>query len=240
MRVDKLLASTSEASRKDVKQWLKQGFVTVDGVVVKEGKRHVDPSAQVVELRGQHINYQKFVYLMLNKPKGVVSATEDNLHQTVIDLVKDNWGHKQLFPVGRLDKDTEGLLLLTNDGSYSHRLMAPKKHVPKRYAAVIEGRVTDEDVARFKEGVVLEDGYVTKPGHLEIVSQGETSFVYVIISEGKFHQVKRMFATVDKRVVQLKRESIGDLQLDAALGSGEYRELSEEERAASLNEQTSP
>lgn len=229
MRIDKLLANLGYGSRKEVKQLLKGGQVKVNGLVVKDAKQHVDPNKENVTLNGETIEYKEFIYLMMNKPPEVLSATEDNRSETVIDLLEIEDQVYEPFPVGRLDKDTEGLLLITNDGQLAHRLLSPKKHVPKTYFALIDGEVTDEDITAFQKGVTLDDGYVTKPGELIILKSGIRSDIVLTITEGKFHQVKRMFEAVGKRVVYLKRISMGPLLLDDTLELGEYRELSEEE-----------
>ncbi|HRU41974.1 MAG TPA: 16S rRNA pseudouridine(516) synthase, partial [Candidatus Diapherotrites archaeon] len=169
------------------------------------------------------------IYIMMNKPQGVISATEDSRERTVIDLLSDEFKAFKPFPVGRLDKDTEGLLLLTNDGQLAHRLLSPKKHVPKTYIAKVAGRVSEEDAEAFSNGVTLEDGYRTMASRLEILVRGSISLVEVTIYEGKFHQVKRMFQAVGKEVIFLKRISMGELKLDETLEPGEYRELNEEE-----------
>ncbi|MGM0524085.1 MAG: 16S rRNA pseudouridine(516) synthase, partial [Bacillota bacterium] len=173
----------------------------------------------------------EFVYFMLNKPPGVVSATEDMRDETVIDLLELADQVRSPFPVGRLDKDTEGLLLLTNDGKLAHQLLSPKKDVGKRYYATVSGNVTEADITTFKQGVILDDGYQTKPADLIILESDETSEIELVISEGKFHQVKRMFEAVGKQVVYLKRLKMGELELDPSLELGEYRELTEEELA---------
>ena len=229
MRIDKLLANIGHGSRKEVKQLLKAGAVTVNGEVIKDAKQHVDPKKDRVMLYEEEVYYREFVYLMMNKPPGVISATEDTREETVVDLLEVEHAVFNPFPVGRLDKDTEGLLLLTNDGVLAHQLLSPKKHVPKTYFAVIDGEVTEEDSKAFQKGVTLDDGYVTKPGKLTILKSGLRSDIELTITEGKFHQVKRMFEAVGKRVVYLRRISMGPLQLDEELDLGEYRELTEEE-----------
>ena len=216
-------------SRKEVKQLLKMKAVTVDGEVAKDVSKHVDPVKQNVSVLGERVHYQEFIYLMMHKPPGVISATEDLHDQTVIDLLDPFHAHFEPFPVGRLDKDTEGLLLITNDGGLTHNLLSPKKHVPKVYYAQIDGEVTEADIEAFSRGVMLEDGYMTKPGELVILNAGPTSEIELTISEGKFHQVKRMFESVGKKVTYLKRLSMGSLKLDEQLELGEYRELTEEE-----------
>ncbi|POZ55276.1 Ribosomal small subunit pseudouridine synthase A [Lysinibacillus sphaericus] len=237
MRLDKLLANMGYGSRKEVKQLLKQKAVSVDGTYVKDAAMHVDPEQQNVVVFGERVVYTEFVYYMMNKPPGVISATEDLRDETVIDLLDPLHQHFQPFPVGRLDKDTEGLLLLTNDGVLAHNLLSPKKHVPKVYYAKIEGIVTQEDGERFARGVELDDGYVTKPGKLVILKSAPQSEIELTIQEGKFHQVKRMFEAeaVGKRVIYLKRLSMGSLQLDESLALGEYRELTPEELAGLQN-----
>lgn len=232
-----MLANLGYGSRKEVKQLLKSGSVKVDDMVVKDAKQHVDPEKQTVTLNGEVIEYREFIYLMMNKPQGVLSATEDNNTETVIDLLELEDQVYEPFPVGRLDKDTEGLLLITNDGQLAHRLLAPKKHVPKTYFAVIEGEVKEADIKAFAHGVTLDDGYETKPGELKILKSGIRSDIELTITEGKFHQVKRMFEAVGKRVVYLQRISMGPLALDETLELGEYRELTDEEIDLLMNYQ---
>jgi 16S rRNA pseudouridine516 synthase len=237
MRIDKMLANLGYGSRKEVKGLLKKGAVKINGEIVKDAKEHIDPNQNVVTINGQEVVYKEFIYLMMNKPGGVISATEDNRDETVIDLLEMEDQVYEPFPVGRLDKDTEGLLLITNDGQLSHRLLSPKKHVPKTYFAVIEGEVTKEDILAFRNGVILDDGYETKPGELVILKSGLMSDIELTITEGKFHQVKRMFQAVGKRVVYLKRISMGSLKLDETLELGEYRELTDEELEELINYQ---
>ncbi|WP_027415091.1 pseudouridine synthase [Aneurinibacillus terranovensis] len=229
MRLDKILANMGYGSRKEIKKICKNGMVRVDGVVAKDSSMHVDPSTQEIVIAGEVVHYREIVYLMMNKPQGVVSATEDLVDETVVDILDPEYYSFDVFPVGRLDKDTEGLLLLTNDGKLAHELLSPKKHVPKMYFARIEGRVTEEDAAKFKKGVTLDDGYTTLPAELNIISQGTISEIELTIYEGKFHQVKRMFQAVGKKVIFLKRLTMGNLSLDEELEPGEYRELTEEE-----------
>ncbi|MDR7000494.1 pseudouridine synthase [Neobacillus niacini] len=229
MRIDKMLANLGYGSRKEVKQLLKSGAVKVNDVVVKDAKEHVDPNKETVTLNGEAIEYKEFIYLMMNKPQGVLSATEDHSCETVIDLLELEDQVYEPFPVGRLDKDTEGLLLITNDGQLAHRLLSPKKHVPKTYFAVIDREVTEDDIHAFADGVTLDDGYKTKPGELKILKSGLRSDIELTITEGKFHQVKRMFEAVGKKVVYLQRISMGPLALDETLELGEYRELTDEE-----------
>ncbi len=240
MRIDKMLANIGYGSRKDVKKLLKSGAVKVDGVIIKDAKQHVDPENQLVTVYGEEVEYREFIYLMMNKPPGILSATEDDRQETVVDILQEEDQVFDPFPVGRLDKDTEGLLLLTNDGQLAHRLLSPKKHVPKTYFARISGEVTNEDIEAFSKGVTLEDGYHTKPGHLVILSSGPISEIELTITEGKFHQVKRMFEAVGKKVTYLKRLTMANLVLDETLELGEYRELTEEELEALMQYEKKP
>lgn len=228
IRLDKFLADMGAGTRAEVKKYIRQGMVEVDGVIVKSPETKVDIDTQKVLCQGKPIVYEHFVYYMLNKPAGVVSATTDKQDRTVIELIKDK-KRKDLFPVGRLDKDTEGLLLITNDGELAHRLLSPKKHVDKVYYAKIQGKVTEEDVSTFANGVSLGCGEEAKPAKLEILVSDEISEIKLTIQEGKFHQVKRMFEEVHKKVIYLKRLSMGTLQLDEHLKLGEYRLLTKEE-----------
>lgn len=229
MRLDKLLSNMGFGSRKEVRQLLKNGAILVNGEIEKGASKHIDTSADEVTLLGEPVVYREFIYLMMNKPQGVLSATEDSRDETVVDLLDDAYRHFNPFPVGRLDKDTEGFLILTNDGKLSHSLLSPKKGVPKTYYAHISGVVTEEDGEAFARGVMLDDGYVTKPGQLRILKSGEMSEIELTITEGKFHQVKRMFISVGKSVIYLKRLSMGPLSLDESLPLGSYRELTDEE-----------
>lgn len=229
-RIDKILSNMGYGTRKEVKELIKSGLVEIGGTVVKDSGQQVDAESQEIKVGGSRLFYKDSIYLVMNKPQGVISATEDNRERTVVDLLPDEFKAFNPFPVGRLDKDTEGLLLLTNDGQLSHRLLSPKKHVPKTYMASVRGRVTEEDVETFSKGVTLEDGYKTMASQLLILEQGSTSLVEITIYEGKFHQVKRMFQAVDKEVIYLKRISMGELKLDETLEPGDFRELNEKER----------
>lgn len=230
IRLDKMLSNMGKGSRSEMKDALRFGQIKVNGVTVRTGKDKVDPDKDVVTFRGEPVMYKKYLYLVLNKPQDVISATEDNHHKTVIDLIDESYKHYDLFPVGRLDIDTEGLLIITNDGDLTHQLLAPKKHVPKTYFAIIQGRVTEKDQKAFSEGIVLEDGYRCKPAELSILEyQTGKSEIELIIHEGKFHQVKRMFEAVGKRVIFLKRTQMNEMVLDPDLEVGAYRELTEAE-----------
>lgn len=228
MRLDKYLGNMGCGTRKELKLMIKKGKANVNGKVEKDPGKHVNPDVDQVTFLGQEIGFKPLVYIMLNKPDGFVSATEDSRERTVLELI-DGYEHYELFPVGRLDKDTEGLLILSNDGKMAHNILSPKKHVPKTYYAVIDGKVTDADVKAFKKGVTLEDGYETMPADLTVLKSDWESEIELIIMEGKYHQVKRMFESVGKSVTYLKRTQMGALQLDETLGLGEYRELIQEE-----------
>jgi 16S rRNA pseudouridine516 synthase len=229
MRLDKLLSNMGFGSRKDVKQLLKKKLVVIDGNIETEGNMHVCPNEQIVVVDGEKVHYQAYVYLMLHKPAGFISATVDDKDPTVIDLVSATYGHFKLSPVGRLDKDTEGLLLLTNDGKLNHTLTSPNKEIYKKYYAKIAGQVEEEHITLFSEGIVLDDGYKTKKAFLEIEKSGVESEIHLSISEGKFHQVKRMFQAIGMKVVYLKRVQIGQLRLDDSLSVGSLRPLTDEE-----------
>lgn len=230
-RIDKVLGNLGYGSRSELKKMVKQGRITLNGAVVKDSGAQTDPECDTIEVDGETVVYRKFIYLMLHKPPGVISATEDLRDKTVIDLLPDEFKVFSPFPVGRLDKDTEGLLLLTNDGGLAHDLLSPRKHVPKTYLADCVGRIGDAEIAQFKTGVRLDDGYITLPAKLEILHYSEyadgrvKSRISLTISEGKFHQVKRMFESVGSKVTYLKRVSMGALQLDESLPMGSFREL---------------
>ena len=230
MRLDKCLADCGLGTRSEVKSLLKAKRITVNGKVVTNGKVQVNPETDEILFDGETIQYEKFVYIMMNKPKGVVSATEDNLHKTVLDLIDPVYFKKGVFPVGRLDIDTHGLLLLTNDGELAHRLLSPKKHVTKIYQARVEGVMTVEDAAAFEKGIVLSDGTECMPARLDILSTTQDeSIVQIHLKEGKFHQVKRMVKACGKTVVDLQRLTMGPLKFDESLALGESRPLTEEE-----------
>lgn len=230
MRLDKLLAHVGLGSRKEVKKILKNRMVRINGEIITDGKMQVDPDKDQIFLGEERIIYKPYIYLMMNKPKGVLSATEDFYDKTVVDLLSDKDAVYKPFPVGRLDKDTVGLLLLTNDGKLAHQLLSPKKHVPKTYYAIIKGKVTEKLVPLFQNGIVLDDGYQTLPAKLTIIQSGEVySEIELTIYEGKFHQVKRMFQAVGMYVTFLKRLSMGPLTLDESLSEGKYRHLTDEE-----------
>ena len=227
LRLDKFLADMGIGTRSEIKSWIRKGRVKVNNIVVKKPETKVTLDDDIY-FDERKVSYQKLVYYMLHKPAGVISATRDNFSQTVLDLITDK-KRKDLFPVGRLDKDTEGLLLITNDGELAHQLLSPKKHVDKVYYAEVKGVVTEEDQKAFQEGVMIEDNYRTLPAQLTILKSDSISEIELTIQEGKFHQVKRMFLAVGKEVIYLKRLSMGPLKLDEQLQPGECRELTENE-----------
>ena len=220
IRLDKYISDLGLGSRKEIRDWIRSGRVSVDGRVIRQSDEKLDPASAAVCLDGEALRYRKAVYLMMNKPEGVITATEDENQKTVLDLLPKTLRSRGLFPVGRLDKDTSGLLILTDDGDYAHRVSAPKSGVVKRYLAEVDGEPDEEDAAAFQSGLVLADGT------LEIL--GDRRCI-VSVSEGKYHQVKRMLASRGKPVKALKRLSIGALDLDESLAPGEFRELSEQE-----------
>jgi 16S rRNA pseudouridine516 synthase len=264
IRLDKMLGNLGYGTRSGIKSLIKQGAVTVNGERIKDHGMQINPNLDEVALDGEIIAYRDTVYVLLHKPAGVVSATEDNRDRTVIDLLDEDLTVLSPFPVGRLDKDTEGLLLITNDGKLSHELLSPRKHVPKTYRALVAGDVNADDAETFFKGVTLDDGYVTMPSQLRVLARTSNhgapyngdieqhaieltdairlsqnqeemksaptlSWIELTIHEGKFHQVKRMFEAVGKKVLYLRRIAMGPLRLDSTLAPGEWRELTEEE-----------
>lgn len=228
-RLDKIISATGKKSRREVREMVRQGRVLVDGKPAPAADMKVDPQTAVILLDGEPLGYEKFTYVMLHKPAGVLTATEDRRQETVLDLLPPELRRRALSPVGRLDKDTEGLLLLTNDGQLAHRLLSPKSHVDKVYYARVDGALEPGDIAAFAAGMMLGDGLECLPAGLEILSPTEA---LVTLREGKFHQVKRMLAARGKPVLYLKRLSMGRLRLDPALAPGAWRMLTEEERSA--------
>ena len=231
MRLDKFLVENGLGSRSQVKDVLKKGLVLVNGRAEKSPKTQINETADEVVVSGQKLTYEKFVYYLLNKPKGYISATEDERHKTVLDLLDETARQKEVFPVGRLDIDTHGLLLLTNNGKLAHAMLSPKKHVEKIYRAQVVGLMNQSDVERFARGIELKD-FTCHPAQLKIVEldeEKEISLVEITLAEGKFHQVKRMVAACGKEVTDLQRLSMGPLQLDPELALGEWRRLTEEE-----------
>ena len=228
-RLDKILSNMGYGSRKIVKKFIKDGLVRVNDEIILDNEYKVNPYEESIFLKGEEILYRKYIYLMMNKPQGLVSSTDDPHTETVIDLLDEEYLIYKPFPAGRLDKDTEGLMFITNDGKLTHELLSPKKGINKTYYADIDGFVEEEHIAIFKNGIILEDGYKTLPADLEILESGVFSKIMLTIQEGKFHQVKRMFQALDMNVIYLKRHSIGELILDPMLNLGDYRELTLEE-----------
>lgn len=227
-RLDKVIASQSTLSRKDAVKAIREKRVTVNGALCREGDRKIDTQVDRVTLDGTPLNYRKNVYYLLNKPAGVVSATEDREERTVIDLVPPEMRREGLFPAGRLDKDTTGLLILTDDGDFAHRMLSPKKHVDKTYVATLDREPEESVSAAFEKGITLGDGTVCRPGQAEPL---DGTRVQVVIREGKYHQVKRMFAALGYHVQALERVRIGSLELDPTLAPGELREMTAQEAA---------
>lgn len=229
-RLDKILSHLGYGSRSELRKLAKQGAVTVNGAIVKDSAAHVLPEQDIIAVHGTVIRYREHIYLMMNKPPGVISSTDDPREKTVLDLLKPEDAALAPFPVGRLDKDTEGLLILSSDGQMAHNVLSPKKHVNKTYYAEVTGCVGEADQQAMKLGITLDDGYVTMPAELRILeAEPEQSKIELTIQEGKFHQVKRMFLALGKKVTYLKRIRMGTIDLDPSLKLGDYRELTEAE-----------
>lgn len=227
-RIDKILSNMGFGSRKEIKKFIKDGLVYANEKLVEKPNEKYNPYEDEIIINGEKVYYRKYIYLMMNKPQNTVSATFDNLHETVIDLLPFDYKAFDPFPVGRLDKDTVGLLLITNDGELNHKLLSPRSEISKVYYAYLEKEVEESAIKKFERGIVLDDGYKCLPGKLEIVSDDKKE-ARVTIMEGKFHQVKRMFHAVDNEVIFLEREKFGPLKLDENLEEGEFRELTEDE-----------
>jgi 16S rRNA pseudouridine516 synthase len=231
MRIDKFLANQNIGSRSQVKQYIRKGCITVNDAICKNPDTQINENEDIIKYNGALINYQQFHYYMLNKPAGCVSATNDNVHKTVLELLKDV-DTRNLFPVGRLDIDTEGLLLITDDGGLAHRLLSPSKHVDKTYFACINGIADESSIEAFRNGIDIGDDKLTKPARLVILSTEEaaqTSTIELTLTEGRYHQVKRCFLALKMEVTYLKRLSMGNLRLDPSLKPGDFRELTTEE-----------
>jgi len=225
-RLDKILSNSGYGSRKELKEYIKKGLVRVNARVVKSPEEHVNPETDEIFLNGEKLIYKKFIYIMMNKPAGVLTAARDKNQKTVYDLLPEFYKKFDLSSVGRLDKDTEGLLVLTNDGNGIHKLISPKKHKDKVYFAVLEKELTEQDILTFQNGIDI-GGYVAMPAKLQICERNTEA--YITLHEGKFHQVKRMFEALENKVLFLKRVKIGGLKLDPSLELGKMRELTEEE-----------
>ena len=230
MRIDKFLGLTGCASRAEAKKLIRSGAVTVNGVAVRSADTKLDPEKDRVLFCGKEVVYRKYTYIMMKKPQGVVSATEDGREKTVIDLLPGDMRKTDLFPCGRLDKNTLGLMLITDNGDLAHRLLSPKSHVEKKYYFRSRFPVTEEEAGRFENGLTLEDGYETKPARIELRGDGDEGIITLV--EGKYHQIKRMLEALNNKITYLERISFGPLVLDEALDRGEWRYLAEEEIAA--------
>lgn len=224
-RLDKLIASRGTLSRKDAQKQIRSGAVTVNGAVCRQIDCKVDPDTDKITVAGQAVCTDRHLYIMLNKPAGVVSATEDRREKTVLDILPEELKRPGLFPAGRLDKDTEGLLIITDDGDFAHRMLSPKKHVDKRYIAKLDGEITPEMITAFENGIIFRDGTRCLPAKLEILPETDGLSGIVTICEGKFHQVKKMFSAVGRKVVHLQRISIGNLYLDSKLPIGKAKKM---------------
>ena len=227
-RLDKIIASQGKSSRSEVKKLIKEGRITVNGVIAKKGDIKVGQKDEI-SVDGELLIYKKNVYIMLNKPQGVISATEDRSQKTVLDLVPPELSRPGLFPAGRLDSDTTGFVLLTDDGAFAHRILSPKNHIMKTYHATLRDPLTDDDIEKFRAGLTLGDGTACLEAHVRVLSEGDTTVAEVKICEGKYHQVKRMFASIGNKVLLLRRVRMGALELDENLPEGECRELTADE-----------
>ncbi len=225
VRLDKFLADNGIGTRSEVKKIIKSGQITVNGIAAKDNSIKIDIDKDIIKYKINIVNYRKYIYLMLNKPSGVISATEDKNCKTVIDILPENYRSRGLFPIGRLDKDTLGLLLLSNDGEFAHNTLSPKKHIDKTYYAEFDGILPDNAQELFEKGIELKD-FICKPARLNIISESSAE---VVITEGKYHQIKRMFASLGCKITYLKRTAFGEIRLDSALKEGEFRELNKEE-----------
>ena len=228
-RLDKILASQGTLSRRDVKEMVKKGRISINGIVAKKSDIKIDIDNDTVTLDGEILSLKEHIYIMLNKPQGIVSASESDTDETVVDLVPDELFRKGLFPAGRLDKDTTGFVLITDDGDFAHKILSPKNHIFKTYLATLEHSLSKSDVQMLENGITLADGTTLKEAKVEIVEDGEHPLVQIMICEGKYHQVKRMFAAAGNKVIALHRSKMGNLELDSNLKPGECREITQEE-----------
>ena len=227
-RLDKMVASLTGCSRKDARGMVLRGRVSVNGAVSGNIALKVDPKTDDIKIDGQSYTYKKFVYIMINKPKGILSASNDKSRETVVDLVKPEFNREGLFPVGRLDKDTTGLLIITDDGDFGHKVISPKSMIEKEYLVTLDKPITDEDIKTLESGVTLVDGTVCRPASVKLANDEKTK-IFITITEGKYHEIKRMLGVVNIGVDELDRVRIGKLYKDNKLSFGEYRELTAEE-----------
>ena len=225
IRLDKFFSSQNLATRKEVKELLKQGAILVNGQTGNKAEDKIDPEKDEICLNGTPVNYKKYLYLMMNKPQGVVSATNDRSQTTVLDLVPPELFRPGLFPAGRLDKDTTGFLLLTDDGEFAHRILSPKKHIAKTYHALLSAPLSEEQMKSFENGLVLKDGFQCLPARITPIGEGRTPLVEIVLWEGKYHQIKRMIGALGEKVLALKRVKMGSLPLDPDLQPGQCREI---------------
>lgn len=229
IRLDKLLSNMGFGSRKEIKNIIRSGCVEIDEKVIKDPSAKINHNDKRIFVKGEPVKYQKYTYIMLNKPAGIVSST-DSSDTNVIDILSERLRYIKLFPAGRLDKDTEGFVLLTNDGKMAHNILSPKKHIEKEYYVELDGNITEKNIITIEKGIVLEDGYRCLECRIETISnEMKLCKLKIFIKEGKYHQIKRMFKMIDRNVIFLKRLSIGEIRLDSNLKKGEYRELSTEE-----------
>lgn len=228
-RLDKILASQGTLSRKEVKEMIRKGRIALNGAVVKDSSLKINENNDIVSVDGVELVLKKHIYIMLNKPQGVVSASESDTDETVVDLVPENLFRKGLFPAGRLDKDTTGFVLITDDGDFAHKILSPKNHIFKTYIAELEHRLSESDIKSLENGITLDDGTELKESKVEVIEDTDKPMVRIMICEGKYHQVKRMFAATGNKVLSLHREKMGELYLDENLKPGECREITPEE-----------
>lgn len=228
-RLDKIIANSGTLSRKEVHRLIKSGAVSVNGITTKDRGFCIDPETAEIKINGQSVSLEKYVYIMLNKPEGVVSATKDPTEKTVVDLVPAELKKKNLFPAGRLDRNTTGFVLITDNGDFAHKILSPKNHIEKTYEARLAERIDEESLKKVAEGITLGDGTECLPAKVKVLEDGENPLIEIKICEGKYHQIKRMFAAVGNAVIELKRVKMGELSLDENLAPGECKILSKEE-----------
>ena len=228
-RLDKIIANSGTLSRKEVHRLIKSGAVSVNGITTKDRGFCIDPETAEIKINGQAVSLEKYVYIMLNKPEGVVSATKDPTEKTVVDLVPAELKKKNLFPAGRLDRNTTGFVLITDNGDFAHKILSPKNHIEKTYEARLAERIDEESLKKVAEGITLGDGTECLPAKVRVLEDGENPLIEIKICEGKYHQIKRMFAAVGNAVIELKRVKMGELPLDESLAPGECKILSKEE-----------
>ena len=233
-RLDKIITSQGTMTRSEAGRAIRSGRVTVDGSVCRDASKKYDPAAHTIAVDGRPLGYARFVYWMLNKPDGILCVSRDPKQPTVVDLLPPDSRRKGLFPAGRLDKDTHGLVLITDDGDFAHQMLSPRHHIPKTYLARLDKPLTEEGAQSFRDGPTLADGTVCQPAHLTVVETGDNPLVEVVIYEGKYHQIKRMFAAVGCQVIWLKRTKMGGLSLDETLEEGQCRPLTPEEKECIL------